>query len=140
MDKIINPKLHQVRQEKTQQTSPHTSSSLFFCIKQKYHQESRIFINVFVYVYFLKVSFCFNFQASISSLEITDISSYLGLGCTSFPFCLELAVISPELSHEMWIFLTMIFAVIGLLSGYFCLGFLWWSKSAKDPNSELQWN
>lgn len=93
-----------------------------------------------MYVYFLKVSFCFNFQASISSLEITDISSYLGLGCTSFPFCLELAVISPVLSHEMWIFLTLIFAVIWLLSGYFCLGFLWWSKSAKDPNSELQWN
>lgn len=67
-----------------------------------------------------------NYHAPISSLEIINISSY---SFTSFPFCLELAVISSVLSSEMCIFLAVIFAVIGLFSSYFCIGLLRWGKS-----------
>lgn len=90
---------------------PEHFSSSFFVYKEKKKGAKDLYRCICVCLFSKGELLYSNYQASISSLEIIDISS---CSCTSFPFCLELAVISPVLSHEMWIFLALIFALTGL--------------------------
>lgn len=124
MDKIINKS--QASSKETEKNPSHFSQicfSVYLCIKQKKPLCKHVCVCLFSKANTDRTEHLLysNYQASISSPEIIDISSY---SFTSFPFYLELAVISSILSAEMCVFLAVIVAVIGLFSSYFCIGLL----------------
>lgn len=89
--------------------SPYFSSSFFSYMKKKKiekKKEPRIFLDVFVYVYFLKVNLFFCFVLVITRLPFSVLRLQISVSTVVFPFHFVWSWLSSHLflSHEMWIF------------------------------------